>query len=186
MANNDSKNVSVGKPMADGAVFVAPVGTTLPTDASTALPADFENVGYISEDGITNTIETDSEDIKAWGGDVVLTPQTSYKETFTYTMIEINATALKHAYGSANVTIADSGAISVKHNGTEKDEAIVVIEKLLSNNRVSRTVIPRGKVAEVGDVEYKDDTAIGRELTLNALVDTDGNSSFEYIAEVSE
>ncbi len=48
---NDAKNVSVGKPLATGAIFVAPIGTTAPTDAKTALNEAFKCVGYVSEDG---------------------------------------------------------------------------------------------------------------------------------------
>ena len=51
--SNDASNVSVGKPLASGAIFVAPSGTTAPTDAKTALAATFKCVGYISEDGVT-------------------------------------------------------------------------------------------------------------------------------------
>lgn len=52
---NNAQNVSVAKPKVGGAVFVAPVGTDLPTDATTALNAAYQNVGYISEDGVVNT-----------------------------------------------------------------------------------------------------------------------------------
>ena len=41
MANNKA-NVTTGKPKVGGAVFRAPVGTTLPTDASTALNSAFK------------------------------------------------------------------------------------------------------------------------------------------------
>ena len=36
---SDVKNVTTGKPKIGGAVFCAPVGTALPTDATTALDA---------------------------------------------------------------------------------------------------------------------------------------------------
>lgn len=183
MANN-AENVSVGKPMTGGAIFIAPAGTTLPTDATTALADTYKNLGYVSEDGVTNEIETDSEEIKAWGGDIVLNPQTSRSEQFTYTLIEQNAETFKHVFGKDNVTVGSDGEITIKHNANNREESVVVIETLLSGNKVKRQVIPRGQISELGEIAYKDDEAIGYEVTLKALLDTSGNTAYEYIAEV--
>lgn len=182
---NNAQNVSVGKPMADGAIFVAPIGTEVPTDAVTALSEAFLNIGFISEDGVTNAIETETEEIKAWGGDIVLEPQTSRKETFAYTMIETNEVSMKQAFGEDNVTVAESGAISVVHNGKEKAEYVYVIEVLMTGNRVKRQVIPRGKVTELGEIVYVDNEPIGYETTVSALIDENGNTAYEYIAAIA-
>lgn len=184
-AKTDAKNVSVGKPNVGGAIFVAPKGTTLPTDATTELASDFKCVGFISEDGVSNEITTDSEEIKAWGGDVVLNPQTSRSEKYKFTMIETNETALKVAFGSDNVTVGPDGKISIKHNGKEREESVYVIETLIGSDKVKRQVIPRGKVSEIGEIVYKDDEVMGYETTVNALLDTAGNTAYEYIAAVS-
>lgn len=184
MANNNPENVTVGKPKASGAVFVAPKGTALPTDASTALPEAFVNIGYISEDGVTNEIETDSEEIKAWGGDTVLTVQTSRSENFTFTAIETNEQTLKLAFGDENVTVNDNG-FAVVHNGADREEHVFAIETLMGGGRVKRQVIPRGKVSEVGEIVYKDDEALGYEYTVAAQIDENGNTAYEYIAKIA-
>ena len=48
-------NVSTGKPNVAGAIFCAPIGTTLPTDTTTTLDAAFKEMGYAAEDGVVNT-----------------------------------------------------------------------------------------------------------------------------------
>lgn len=185
MANNDSKNVSVGKPNVGGAVFFAPAGTTIPTDATSKLNEAFVNAGYISEDGVTNEIETDSEEIKAWGGDVVLNPQTSRSEQYSMTFIEGNKTTYGVVFGEDNVQVAEvTGAITIKHNGKEREERVMVIETL-HGDFVKRQVIPRAKVSEVGEIVYKDDEAVGYETTIKALLDADGNTAYEYIAKIA-
>lgn len=184
MADNNAKNVSVGKPQVGGAVFFAPAGTALPTDATTALASAFVNAGFISEDGVTNEIETDSEEIKAWGGDVVLNPQTSRSESYSMTFIEGNETTYGVVFGKDNVTSGGDGAITIKHNGKEPEERVMVVETL-HGELVKRQVVPRAKVKEVGEIVYKDDEAVGYETTIAALIDSSGNTAYEYIAKVA-
>ena len=89
-------NVTAAKPKVSGAVFAAPVGSTLPTAVGTTLDAAFKELGYISEDGLTNGNSPESTTIKAWGGDTVLTIQTSKEDTFGFTLIEaLNLDVLK-------------------------------------------------------------------------------------------
>lgn len=71
----DVNNVSYGKPLTDGAISTAPLGSTLPTDATTKLDTKFKSLGYVSEDGITNENSPESEKIKAWGERLSLYPK---------------------------------------------------------------------------------------------------------------
>ena len=61
----DSTLVVAGKPKVGGGIWTAPLGTTLPKDATTALDVAFKSLGYVSDDGLTNEITTDTEEIKA-------------------------------------------------------------------------------------------------------------------------
>lgn len=182
MSANNSANVSTGKPKIGGAIYYAPEGTPLPTDAVSNLNASFENLGYVSEDGLTNANSITSENIKAWGGDIVNSTQTEKGDTFAFKLIEvIRVAVLKAIYGSDNVTGELDTGIQVKANAKEIKAASWVVDMILNGSTLKRVVIPRGKISELGDIVYKDDEAIGYEPTIEALPDTDGNTHYEYI-----
>ena len=172
MAKNNASNVSAGKPKVGGAIFTAPLGTAVPTDAVTELSEDWVNVGYISEDGVTNSNSPETDGIKAWGGDTVYNALTEKEDTWQFTMIEItNVDALKVVYGSDNVSGDLENGITVKANSTEQEERAYIIDMVLRGTHLKRVVIPRGQVTEVGDITYTDDEVVGYETTVSAHPD---------------
>lgn len=181
---NNSAHVTVGKPKVGGAIFWAPLGTELPTDAKTALNAAFANLGYISEDGLVNSNSPESDDIKAWGGSTVLTTQTGKTDTFQFTMIEaLSVAPLRLVYGAANVTGDLSTGITIKANDTQQDSGCLVIDMIMRGGVLKRIVLHSAAVSEVGDISYTDSDAVGYQTTLTASPDTTGNTHYEYIVD---
>lgn len=182
--NNNSANVSVGKPKAGGAVYWAPIDTAAPTDASTPLTDAYLNVGFVSDAGVTFTTSVDSSSHSAWGGVEVANDVTAYSETVGFDMIECSVNALKLAFGSEAVTAPDGKVTAVKHTVEAfKTECVLVVETLVGASSVRRTVVPRAKLIERGDIVYKDDELVMYPVKL-ACLDSDGASSNDYYAEV--
>ena len=182
----DVKNVSAGKPKIGGAIFRAPLGTKLPEDVKTALDAAFKELGYCSDDGITNSNSPETDNVKAWGGDTVLDLQTSKEDSFQYKLIEItNVEVLKAVYGDDNVTGTLDTGITVKANSNEAESCAWVFDMILKN-AIKRIVVPSASVTEVADIVYKDSEAIGYETTIKATPDSSGNTHYEYIVKKGE
>lgn len=182
-ASNNAENVTAGKPKIGGAIFVAPVGTTLPESTSASLNTAFKNLGYISTDGVTNSNSMSSNDVKAWGGNTVLNTQTDKPDTFKFKLLEVlNVDVLKTVYGSSNVIENSvSGEIEITANAEELTEMSWVIDMVLRNGTKKRIVIPSAKVSAIADIVYKDDDAVAYDTTISAVPDEDGNSHYEYI-----
>ena len=177
-----AKNVTVGKPKVSGAIYRAPAGSTLPVDAVAALDAAFVGLGYVSEDGLTNSNSPESDKLKAWGGDIVYTYQSAKDDTFKFTLIEgLNVDVMKSVYGDDNVSGTLSTGVTIKANSTAQKACCWVFDMILRDGAVKRIVIPSAAVTEVGDIVYKDDTALGYETTIQAVPDTAGNTHYEYV-----
>jgi hypothetical protein len=176
----DATQVRVG---VTGAAYVAPDATNAPDDATTALHADYEDVGYIHEDGVTETHDTDSNDIRAWqNGDIVRKVQTSHDLTYTFTMLETNAVTLGEFYGNFTEESAADNVVEI--TGEQLPHRSWVLS-VLDGGHVFRIVIEDGQVTERGDVVYQNGDAIGREVTITCYP-VDGVKATIYMAEVED
>ena len=188
MANTKS-NVLTGKPAVSGAIYrgILNEDLTLPTNATADLDTDFKCLGYVSEDGVKHTMANEKEELKAWGGDVVLNLSQTRTDEFTFTLLEVlNDDVLKAVFGDDNVTITDATttapkAIAIASNDDEQPLCAWVIEMVQPDGNPKRIVIPKGRISEIGDITYKDDEAVGYEVTIAAEKDSSGNTHYEYM-----
>lgn len=185
-STNNAQNVTAGKPNTGGAVYVAPLGTTLPTTANGSLNASFKGLGYISDAGVTNSNSPSSTSIKSWGGDVVLDVQTEKPDTFKMMFLEAtNEEVLKLVFGADNVSGSLASGLTIEANSTEQVSKSMVIDMIYKDGVIKRVVLPNCKVTSVADVTYSDSAAVGYDVTLSCYPDSDGNTHYEYILQTS-
>lgn len=176
-----------GKPIkATGGVNRAPLGTALPTDATTKLDTAFEALGLISEDGVTRTIDASDDKLKAWGGSVVKVIRSDFSTSYTFTFLEsANATVLKALFGEANVVVTPpeegvhGGKVAITQNARMVPRAVYTLE-MLDENTFIREVIPTGQLTVSGDVKFVHSAAISYSVTIEAMPDDKDNNAYEY------
>lgn len=184
--SNNVAAVSTTKGVSGGYVYSAASSVDAPTDYTTALASGFVCLGFISEDGISESIETDTTALKDMNGDTVYTATSSRTETVTLKLIEVNEPALKEIYGQDMVIVAQSGgAITVKHGDHSVANRVYVFELVLRDGRRWRQVIPAGQVTSVGDLSLAAGEISGREITITCNIDATGVSAYDYIQAVA-
>lgn len=169
---NTSGNVKVA---VTGAVYVAPLGSTAPTDADTALDGAFLEVGYISEDGITEANDTENEEIKAWqNSDIVRKTITKNETSYSFTMLETNSTALSLFYGKTIAPAATGHTIGGQVTGR-----VALAIDIIDGTQVIRRFVPQAEVTERGEVTLNATDASGYEVTVTAYPDETVGGSVE-------
>ena len=178
---NDSTMVSLGKFKVGGYAYWAPAGTALPTDASTALPSAFKLLGYLSEDGLSITTDTDTTEVKDANGQTVMKVITSYAESYQFSMLEVlRVEAAKLRYNEDAVTGTDK-SMTIKHQMPSDNGFVLVFEIAMSGDVKDRLVIGNGTRAEFGDRKVHAGDAQVYDVTVSANDMGNGVTAIEYI-----
>lgn len=173
----------VGAPAkATGGIFIAPVGTALPVDASTTLNAAFKISGLIGEDGLEETPTRSNDDIKAWGGHLARVLQSDYAVEVKLTYIERTEDTLKEVHGDDNVKVTTAGATkntAITKNAKQLPNKARIADMLDGAVKI-RLVYPNSQVVDVGSAQYHHKGLISYPVTIKCFPDANGNYGYEY------
>jgi len=168
-----SDNVRVG---VTGAIYVAPEGTTLPTDATSPLNAAFDELGFVDENGVTEAQGTSVTNIKAWQNSAVVRKiLTEHDLTYAFAALETNPVVLETYYG--NYTDGPDGVVEI--TGEVLPNLCWVID-VLDGDSTTRIVVPEGQITSPGNVVYGATDAVKYPMTLSAFPDDDGVKAYIY------
>lgn len=181
MATMNAQQVTVGAALATGAIWVAPQGTTLPTDATSEKAAEFTLLGFTSDAGVSISETSSNNAIRAWEARTeVYNVRTEYTEQVAFMPIQCNGDVAKLTWGDNRVTVDDqTGAIATQHSGDTLDPVCVIIETTPREGIVKR-YCGTFQLTERG-AQAMDGTQVdGRQLTFNAIADENGVTMYEY------
>lgn len=160
---------------------VAPIGTTLPTAIADPLTS-FVDVGEISEDSLTEALNTANATIKNARGTVVRTVNTEFNPTFEITPLEENEATLLLYYSGSDLSTSGSGSVLELKPVQSGDRRVIVIDTL-DGDEVTRYVLPNAEVTDRGNREHKNNDAAKFPLTVTAYADDEGNHAYIYFPE---
>lgn len=182
------QNVMTGTPRGGtaGYLFRAPIGTALPTDATTTLASAYKDMGYVSEDGVERAINKAYNTIRDMGGTEVLKVRNEHGVTVTLALLEtLNGDTAKAVYGDDAVTVtaatsSHGNQVHIAYKGDEPDDAIWVLDLALGG-KLKRHIWPSTQLtSEDSTTTLNGEDAASFPVTLTLYADTSGVYFHEY------
>lgn len=174
-------NATLARLGVTGMVMTSPLGTVTPTDLS-AWGTGWDDCGYISDDGLTESVNEDQEEFTPWqSASPIRIETTKATKTFAFTCWETNWTTVSLYYRveADDVTVsgtAPNELVSFNEEGRPKRQLRQFGFDVIDGNYHRRAICPLAEVTERGDVVYKSNELVGYELTVTAYPGSDGVS----------
>lgn len=152
-----------------GEVSVGLTSATAPASAAAVLTG-FDGLGYVSEDGVTETLDRTIDDIKAWqNAATVRSVVSDASVSYQFTLIETTVNVIETALGVTVTQSATEGTYTIVAGSTGGRKSFVV--DVIDGATLKRIYIAEGEITELGDTVYASGEAIGYDVTLKAYSD---------------
>lgn len=155
------------------AVFIAPLGTALPTGLAEP-GAGFEDVGWLHSDGITVGGDTNVEKFRGHqGGRIVRTKVTESNTTFQFQCLETTALTLGLQFNILDTTTAANVTTMNVSSGRNVETRAFVIDVYDEDATTIqyRFAIPRGEIGERSEFKIANTDITGYTFTVEVIGD---------------
>lgn len=162
-----------------GGVYVAPTGTALPVNTTTALNAAFDELGYVTEDGIQQTIDQSITTLRAWQNAApVRHLETEHSLMYELSLLETNATVLEEFYGNYTAnTGGGTEAVQIKA-GLMPFRSWVF--HIVDGSTLGRLVLPKARIVDRGDVQFANAEGTVYPITIECFPDGSSVKAYQY------
>lgn len=152
-------NVVVG---VTGKVYSGPTTSTAPTSATSTLTG-FTDLGYVSTDGVSFTVDKTTNQIRAWqNADLVRESITEGTVTYSFTLLETTQEAIELYFG-ATMT---AGKIELNPVNTGGRKSFVI--DVVDGAKVIRHYVPSGEILSVDAQTIQNGEAVAYGVTVTA------------------
>ena len=158
-----------------GSVYVAPVGTTAPTDPDGSVSASWNEVGLITEEGANFSRGITMEEIKSWQRRTAVRRMTTDEEiTSSFTLQEWTGDNFALAMGGGEVTSVGGGIYKYEFpsGNDDLDERSLMI-RWDDNGKSYQLVFERGSVTEAVETTLSRTSEAKLPISFKALASLD-------------
>lgn len=159
-----------------GSLWKAPLGTTLPTDSTTAWGAGFVNLGFATN-GFTLTQDVKKQDITAWQ---TLTPVrsifTSLVRKLAFESLESNINTVPLAWGGAAMTPGLAGIYTLDIPEGQLTDFILGVD-WSDGTLTQRIIVKRASLLTLPTLKFVRDDAVRYSLEVQAVAPSDGTKA---------
>lgn len=153
--------------VAGGVAYIAPVGSTGPTDANSPLNAAFKTLGVWAEDGSTVTpVPGDEVTINDHTGAPRLQRTKTGNVTFEFPFIELVEDTFNTYW---DTEVQPDGSYTIKGGSANKQYALVY-DRVFSNGTVDRKYAPKVRISDRGAQANSEADALTHSITFGTLL----------------
>ena len=167
-----------------GAVFVAAVGTTAPTDATTTLGGSWTDGGYVDENGISITVNRSTTPIRDWSKSAVRNILSEFGGSIAVNFLQVDEFSANRVFGASNVSVTaattTAGELIKVSIGSELPPVEAWCFNMKDGDARIRVYIPNGQITDVSEMAYKPDQGHVIGGTLQCYDDGTGHSIYVF------
>ncbi len=163
----------------NGGGWAAPVGTAQPVNPSATPGAPWLALGAISEEGLTNGVEEDTQSFTPWGlSSPFRTVVSSSVRTFQLTVWETFRPIIRGLHNRlevADLVPDEDGIVTYAESATQRPDRRSFIFDVYDGNTWERAYVPEGEITERSEVTYQQTEMTGYQWTISTYPDSAGN-----------
>ncbi|AXH49656.1 hypothetical protein [Gordonia alkanivorans] len=148
---------------------------SLPRDMSnltTTGPGGWTNLGYISDDGVTEGRDEDNQEFVPWQENSAIRYEiTKSVVTFEFTLWQSTLATAGFYYGVSadDMLVNADGSVFFDESGKPDVTQHKLVLTVVDGSRARRTCLAAAQVTERGEVTYKSDEMIGYNVTVTGF-----------------
>ena len=167
---------------ANGGGWTGPLGTTSPGDPQIQPVGAWRPLGAVSEDGLTQGFDEDSEEYIPWGyTSPIRTTITKSLRTFGLTVWETARTTVKslqYRLPEAELEPDVGGLTTYAESASPQPDRRAWWFIVVDGSSMQGFYVPEGEISDRSDVNHKGDEMAGYEWTITAYPDAEGNTVY--------